>query len=129
MNDKYIIASDGCRNITEDGKVTGYEFAIRIPYYQGVPFSQVKYIKVKMDGEEVDPANISVFSTTGEEFRLPEIITVSLYYWEYQVPLRVRVYKDGGLAPGRHTLYVKPSIDVIYAPDGFVAEVSKDFEI
>ena len=43
--------------------------------------------------------------------------------------LDVRVYKEGGLPAGRHTLRVKPSIDVIYAPDGFVADVSQEFEI
>ncbi len=129
MNDKYIFATDRCVNFENDGKTSGYEFRLRIPYYQGVPFSQVKYIKVWMDGEEVPAEDISVFAVSGEEFRLPEIITVTLFYWEYMEPLRVRVYKEGGLSAGRHTLRVKPSIDVIYAPDGFVADVSQEFEI
>ncbi|MBO5998064.1 MAG: hypothetical protein J6P87_00070 [Lachnospiraceae bacterium] len=129
MNDKYIFASDGCENVYEDSGAVGYEFRLRIPYYQGVPLSQVKYIRVWMDGEEVPAEDISVFAVTGEEFRLPQILTVTLFYWEYMEPLRVRVYKDGGLAAGRHTLRVKPSIDVIYAPDGFTADVSQEFEI
>ena len=129
MNDKYIFATDRCVNFETDGKTSGYEFRLRIPYYQGVPLSQVKYIKVWMDGEEVPAKDISVFAVSGEEFRLPEIITVTLFYWEYMEPLRVRVYKEGGLPAGRHTLRVKPSIDVIYAPDGFVADVSQEFEI
>ncbi len=129
MNDKYIIASKGCRNVEADGKVIGYEFDIRIPYYQGVPLSQVKYLKVTMDGEEVCPCSISVFAVSGEEFKLKEISTVSLYYWEYCTPLRVRVYKEGGLAAGKHTLGVNTAIDVIYAPTGFGTEVTADFEI
>lgn len=129
MNDKYVIASDGCENVCEDGKAIGYECKLRIPYYQGVPLSQVKYIRLWMDGEEVPAEDISVFAASGEEFRLPEILTVTFYYWEYMEPLRVRVYKEGGLAAGRHTLRVKPSIDVIYAPDGFVADVSREFTV
>ena len=129
MNDKYIIVNNECKNVTADGEITGYEFALRIPYYQGVPMSQIKYIKVGMDGEEVPQEDISVFAVSGEEFKLTEIITVSLYYWEYMEPLRVRVNKKGGLGKGRHKLDVNAAIDVIYAPTGFGTSVSAEFDI
>lgn len=129
MNDKYIIASKGCENIVEDGRTIGYEFQLRIPYYQGVPLSQVKHIKVRMDGKAVPQEDIRVFATSGEEFKLSEISTVSLFYWEYMTPLRVRVCQEGGLGKGTHSLDVDAAIDVIYAPDGFKAEASQEFEI
>ena len=129
MNDKYIIASKGCRNVVEDGKTVGWELEIRIPYYQGVPLSQVKFIRVFMDGAEVPQEDIRVYSTTGEEFKLSEIITVSLFYWEYQTPMRVRVLQEGGLGAGKHSVGVEASIDVIYAPTGFSTRAFQDFEI
>lgn len=129
MNDKYIIAGNKCENAVIDGKTVGYEFRIRIPYYQGVPLSQVNFIKVSLDGEEVPQESISVFTVTGEELKLKEISTVSFYYWEYMEPLRVLVYKDGGLAKGAHRLDVSASIDVIYSPTGFATEAFCEFEI
>lgn len=129
MNDKYIIASRGCENISEDGKITGYEFQLRIPYYQGVPMSQIKFIRIWMDGEEVPQEDIRVFSVTGEMFELSQIITVSFFYWEYMTPMRVRVCREGGLAKGAHRLDVSASIDVIYAPDGFAAKACQQFEV
>ncbi|MDE6996351.1 MAG: hypothetical protein K2P04_00545 [Oscillospiraceae bacterium] len=129
MNDKYIIASKACENVVEDGKTTGYELRLRIPYYQGVPMSQIKFIRLWMDCQEIPQEDICVFAVSGEMFKLSEIITVSLFYWEYMTPLRVRVCREGGLAKGAHRLDVKASIDVIYAPDGFVAEACQQFEV
>ena len=129
MNDKYIIASKDCRNVAEDGRTVGYELDIRIPYYQGVPLSQVKYIRVFMDGAEVPQEDIRVFSTTGEEFKLSEILTVSLFYWEYQTPMRVRVLREDGLGAGKHRVGVEAAIDVIYVPTGFGGSAFQDFEI
>lgn len=129
MNDKYIFATNGCKNVEADGRTVGYEFKIRIPYYQGVPLSQVKFIRVFMDGKEIAQDEISVFTVTGEELRLPEIKTCSFFYWEYMEPLRVRVYKDGGLEKGKHRLDVSIAIDVIYAPTGFSTDVFTEFEI
>lgn len=129
MNDKYIIADNRCENTVTDGKPIGYEFKIRIPYYQGVPLSQVKFIKVSLDGEEVPQDSISVFTVTGEELKLGEISTVSFYYWEYMEPMRVLVYKDGGLSKGKHRLDISASIDVIYAPTGFATNSFCEFEI
>lgn len=129
MNDKYIIASKSCENVVEDGKITGYDFRLRIPYYQGVPMSQIKYIRIWMDGEEVPQEDIRVFSVTGEMFELSQIITVSFFYWEYMTPMRVMVCKEGGLAKGTHRLDVTASIDVIYAPAGFSTEAYQQFEV
>lgn len=129
MNDKYIIASKSCENIVEDGKTTGYEFQLRIPYYQGVPMSQIKFIRVWMDGREVPQEDIRVFSTSGEMFKLSEILTVSLFYWEYMTPMRVKVCQEGGLSRGSHRLDINASIDVIYAPDGFVAKAWQEFAV
>ena len=129
MNDKYIIVDNKCENTVADGKMIGYEFRIRIPYYQGVPLSQVNFIKVGIDGTEVPQEDISVFTLTGEELKLSEILTVSYYYWEYMEPMRVLVYKDGGLEKGKHRLDVSASIDVIYSPAGFATNAFCEFEI
>ena len=49
--EKQVIQSVGFRNIVSDGKVTGFQLKIRLPYYRGVYLSQVKVGSLVVDGE------------------------------------------------------------------------------
>ena len=51
--EKQVIQSVGFRNISEGGKVTGFQLKIRLPYYRGVFLSQVKVGSIVVDGEEI----------------------------------------------------------------------------
>lgn len=128
MNDKYIIAEDGFENIMQDDGVQAFQFRIRIPYYQGVPFSQINFIRAKIDGEEVPQEDLRVVAKTGEVFKMSEISTCLTFFWEYGEKLRIRVMR-GGLPKGKHHLEVSAGIDVIYAPKAFGTTAWADFEI
>ncbi len=130
MNEKYLIAEEGVRTFLKDGKAAGYEFRARVPYYFGVPFSQIKFIRVTMDGVEEDQENIRLFASTGEEFKLSEILTVSSYHWAFGEKLRMCVLKNNGLAKGQHKLELDVGIAVIYGgPKGFTGHAYLDFAI
>lgn len=119
MNEKYIIVPDGFETLTENGEKTGFQFRIRIPYYMGVPFSQIEHIRAMLDGEEIPQDQMRVVASTGEVFKMSELVSVSSYYWEYGEKLRVQILREGGLKSGEHRLDVDVAIDVIYAKKGF----------
>ncbi len=129
MNDKYVIPDDSVSNVVKDGRTEGYQIRIRIPYYSGVPLSQVDHIKIKMDGKEVDQNDMYIITSSGEKFSMSEIQTVNTYYWEYGEKLRIYVNKEDGLRKGNHSLNVDTLIDVVYAPKAFCCNVTKEFII
>lgn len=130
MNEKYLIAQEGVKLFIQDGEPAGYEFGARVPYYFSIPFSQIKHIRVTMDGTEEQQENIRIFAESGEMFKLSEIITVSDYHWEYGKKLRICVLREGGLAKGSHRLELDTAIAVIYGgPRGFGSRAYLDFTI
>ena len=118
MNEKYLIGEEGVKSYEQNGDISGYEFGVRVPYYMGVPLSQINQFEVYMDGVRENPDNIRLIMKTAEEFKLAEIITVSGYHWEYGEKLRTVVLRDHKLPKGKHKLEVVVGIDVIYMPKG-----------
>ena len=53
MFEQYMIVENDAENIVENGKVTGFQFGARLPYYRGIALSLVEDIVVKVDGEDV----------------------------------------------------------------------------
>lgn len=129
MNEKYIIADNKVWNVEKENGVAGYQFGIRIPYYCGVPYSQIDMIRIKMDGTEVAQEDMRIISKEGVEFKMSELVSVNTFYWEYGEKLQVFVNKAGGLDAGTHRLDVEVGIDVIYAPKGFGSKSYAEFTI
>lgn len=128
MNDKYIIVKGSGKNIVQEDGVQAFQFRVRIPYYQGVPLSQIEFIKVKIDGEGIEQKDLRIVTKTGEIFTLQETATALNFFWEYGEGLRIRVMK-GGLPKGNHRLEVEACIRVIYASNGFGTYSFQDFVI
>ena len=129
MNAKYMIDPSGVKQYVCDNTIKGYEFGVKIPYYMGVPLSQIDLYKVYMDGTEVDPEDIRLIMKTGEEFKMSEILTVGTYFWEYGESLRTVVLKEGGLPKGEHELKVEVRIAVFYFPKDTLNTAILKFEI
>ena len=100
---KYVLVEDGFQNVRQDGRVTGFQVRMRVPYYRGVPLSLVGDIRVEVDGEVYTGEQLR-FSFAGNTFTLEEMTTVTRLYWYYGAPATITVRKEGGLAPGRHTV-------------------------
>ena len=129
MNAKYMIDPAGVRAYVKDQRTAGYEFGVKIPYYMGVPLSQIDLYKVYMDGKEVDPEDIRLIMKTGEVFKMSEILTVGTYFWEYGESLRTVVLKDDGLEAGEHELRIEVRIAVYYFPKDTLNVAVLKFEV
>lgn len=130
MNEKYLIAEEGVKTYRRDDDFIAYEFGLRVPYYMGVPLSQINKFDIYIDGILEDPENICLIMKTGEEFKLSEITTVSSYYWEYGEKLRTLVLRSDEISKGKHKLEIEVGIDVIYMPKGIGgSKAYMEFEI
>jgi len=130
MNERYLIGEEGVRVFEKDGNAAGYEFGLRVPYYMGVPLSQINIFKVRMDGKDIPSEDIRLIMKTGEVFRLSEILTVADYHWEYGEKLRTVVLCEDGLPVGGHRLEIEVGVDVIYMPKGIGgSKAYLDFEV
>lgn len=97
MFDKYLICTDGLRNvITETGNIEGFEMKIRIPYYRGVPLSVVEEIKILVAGETFTNEDIR-FTVPSGSFMMSEMETVATKRWNLDEDATLRVRKPGGL--------------------------------
>ena len=128
--EKQVIQSVGFRNTVEDGKMTGFQFKIRLPYYRGVFLSQLMPGTLYVDGEKIEKDKIT-WVLNGEEYTNEEMAQDFRTHWNPTVPMTLKVKKDGGLSQGYHDLkygfcftssYMPPVLQDTLDPDreGFV---------
>ncbi|HWJ26268.1 MAG TPA: DUF6379 domain-containing protein, partial [Flavisolibacter sp.] len=67
MFEKYMIVENDVENIVENGKVTGFKFGARLPYYRGIALSLVEDIAVTVDGEDIPKEKIK-FNAHGNTY-------------------------------------------------------------
>ena len=123
--EKQVIQSVGFRNTTTDGKVTGFQFKVKLPYYRGVYLSQLMLGTLYVDGEKYDKADI-VWNIKGEDFTEEQMRGDFKTHWSTTTPAIVKVKKEGGLSQGYHDLkygfcftssYMPPIIQAGLDPD------------
>lgn len=101
--EKQVIQSVGFRNIVEDGKVTGFQFKIRLPYYRGVFLSQLLPGTLIVDGERFEKEEI-IWNVNGEDYTLEDMKSDYKTHWGVTTPAVIKVKKEGGLSQGYHDL-------------------------
>lgn len=116
MFDNNVFKENTCRNIVENGQVTGYGMETNITYYRGIPLSMVEYIRICTDGKEVPAELIRISVDQNDWFTLKEAETVTSYKWEYGEPLYIRVEQEGGLAAGSHKIKLTVATRTAYIP-------------
>ncbi|MCI8895909.1 MAG: hypothetical protein HFI42_02115 [Lachnospiraceae bacterium] len=110
MFDQYLIRKDSLCNVYEDGKAVGFKFAVRIADYRGCFLSLHNGYYINCDGVEY-PRELQKFEINGKPPRdFEEIKTCVWEHWNYDDEGFVYVAKEGGLAPGRHTIGLQQSI-------------------
>jgi hypothetical protein len=115
MFDRYMICDETVRNVSSDGRVNGFEFGARLPYYRGLGLSMVEDVAVTLDGEKIPRERVRV-TVGGRTFTLDEMETEYQARWEFGEVATVTVLKDGGLAPGEHKLELVEQLRVSYMP-------------
>ncbi|MBQ1682405.1 MAG: hypothetical protein II067_09395 [Agathobacter sp.] len=110
MFDQYLIRKDSLQNVTEDGKVIGFKFAVRIADYRGCFLSLHNGYYINVDGTEY-PRDLQRFEINGKAPRsFEEIKTACWEHWNYDDEGWVYVTKEGGLSKGMHKIGLQQSI-------------------
>lgn len=116
MFDNNVFKKDSCKNTVIDGETVGFELETFITYYRAIPLSMVNDIRIKVDGEEVPRQDIRCSAEGQDWFTLDEMTTVTTYKWEYDVPLKIRVERAGGLSAGDHDVELTVVTRTAYIP-------------
>ena len=101
--EKQVIQSVGFRNTVIDGKVTGFQFKVRLPYYRGVFLSQLRPGTLYVDGEKFDRQDI-IWNINGEDYTIDEMKEDFHTHWGTTTPAVIKIKKEGGLSQGFHDL-------------------------
>lgn len=126
MLEKESIQQRGFRNITENGKITGYQFRARSLYYRGLWLSQITSFSLKVNGEQIDNDSIT-FSINGANYRIDEMPQLGNVHWGILDPAVIFVKKEGGLPSGSHMIeldimhsssYMPPEMDYVLSTRG-----------
>lgn len=115
MLDKEYIQSRGFRNVTENGKITGFQFAFRTNYYRGVWLSQLRPATVIIDGEIFAGKQVA-WTIGGKSYEQTDLANYGDVHWALLEPAILTVRKPGGLAQGFHNLEVKFAYSCSYFP-------------
>lgn len=115
MLDKEHIQARGFRNVTQDGKVVGFQFAFRSNYYRGVWLSQLRQATVTVDGETFSGEQIT-WTIGGKTYEQAELAQYGDLHWALLEPAILTVRKPGGLLQGFHDLEVKYAYSCSYFP-------------
>jgi sugar phosphate isomerase/epimerase len=110
-----IIQGRGFRNVVEDGRVTGFTFALRNPNYRGGAASMLDGIEVVVDGERI-PDHVPLWGLQGDTYTLDELKASTDVRWQLDEPATITVPKPGGLAVGVHDLEVTVYLRRSYFP-------------
>jgi Domain of unknown function (DUF6379) len=125
MFDKYLIVEDSFKNTREDGKIVGFEFGARLPYYRGLVLSMIEDVAVSVDGQSLPRERIRV-ALRGRNYSLAAMETEYEERWEMGEVATVLVEKSGGLSPGRHRLELTERLRVSYLPFPLIGKDAKD---
>ncbi len=115
MQEQYMIMGTGFRNTKTDGKLTGYQVNVRIPYYRGVYLSAIYGLSLKVDGADVPRDHIRIV-VNGRSFTVDGAQEAGDTRWYYGDPATLVVDAPGGLKPGLHTISVGMAIRKSYLP-------------
>jgi hypothetical protein len=115
MFEKYMIVEDDAANIVENGKVTGFKFGARLPYYRGIALSLLEDIAVSIDGEVVPKEQIQ-FSAHGNTYTMKELEAATEDRWNMGEIAYIIVQKEGGLAKGEHKIRLMLNMRIAYLP-------------
>ena len=83
MLEKYMLTNRGFRNVSEGGKVTGFQLKVRVPYYRGVFLCMVDDFRVTVDGEFFGPEKIKL-SFGGSTYTMEDLKSVTEILWAFR---------------------------------------------
>lgn len=110
-----VICDDSLESIVVNDKKVGYAFDIRLSYYRGAFLSCIDAFELEVDGEIVDPQDIT-FGINGKTIAISQLSNCVSEFWQLIQPARIEVIKEGGLTEGEHDINLKLILRVPYLP-------------
>ena len=111
-----LIQSVGFRNVTESGRVTGFQFRVRMPSYRGMAASLIDGIAVRV-GSIVDVGpEVPLWTFGGQTYTLQQLWESDGVRWPLEEAAVVTVPYDGGLPQGVHELTIELRLRMSYIP-------------
>lgn len=112
MFDKYFICDDTFKNISQNGRITGFQIGVKVSYYRGVVLGIVNDFEVTVDGVRYPRERIT-FCVKGRTFTFAEMAGRDDVRWDFGETAYLRVEKPGGLAAGGHMVGVFEEIRIV----------------
>lgn len=110
-----VVCDNSLKNMLIRGKKMGCQFDIRLSYYRGHFLSVIDELGVKIDGEPIPTDDIK-FCLHGKEFGVAQLHDIVSEFWLITEPATIKIFKDGGFAPGEHDIDVTLMIHSPYMP-------------
>lgn len=105
MLEQNIIQMQGFKNVTQDGRATGFQVRVRCPYYRGIWASLIERFEVSVDGERF-PAERVRLGLGGRIFSPADLAEEPGLRWPFEEAATLTVDNPGGLEPGLHDVQV-----------------------
>jgi sugar phosphate isomerase/epimerase len=111
-----LIQSVGFRNVIEGGRVTGFQFRLRMPSYRGMAASLIDGVAVRVDGIiDVGP-DVPLWNFGERTYTLQQLWESDGVRWPLEEAAVVTVPLDGGLSQGVHELSIELRLRMSYIP-------------
>ena len=114
MLESHVIQSRGFENVGGD-RPTGFQVAVRCPYYRGIWASLLEGAELTVDGETF-AADAVRWTLGGATFTARELGDATDARWPFEAPAVLTVDKPGGLEPGLHEVQVSVTWRWSYIP-------------
>lgn len=110
-----IIQTRGFANVTDGGRVAGFQLLVRMPNYRGAWASLVDGADVTVDGRAF-PRESTRWTLGGRTFTLDDLRGLAGVHWDLAEPATLTVPLAGGLTPGVHDVNVTIYLRSPYIP-------------
>ena len=114
MLESHVIQTKGFKNVGDDAP-TGFQVAVRCPYYRGIWASLIEGAELTVDGETFGADSIQ-WTLDGKRFTNAELAEAAGARWPFETPAVLTVDRPGGLESGLHDVQVSITWRWSYIP-------------
>ena len=116
MLERELIQSSGFSNVVENGKVTGFQFKLRMPSYRGMAASLIDGVAVRVDDTVNVAPDVALWTLQGQTRTLAQLQAGDDLRWQLEEAAVVTVPHPGGLSVGVHDLAIELKLRMSYIP-------------
>ena len=102
MLESHVIQAKGFTNVGGDVP-SGFQVAVRCPYYRGIWASLIEGVELTVDGETFAAETIR-WTLGSSSCATPQLAERDELRWAFEEPAVLTVERPGGLEPGLHGL-------------------------